>query len=128
IVPSGVGSTLCAPKTLTFTNATTFTSATTTYTWAFGDGTTPEVHTYTNSGQNVTHLYQKGTVNCVTSVTLMAKNYCNFTPSSNSFGPLQIFDIDDAGVTPDKVIRCWPDNQFTFTNSTQRNCLPQGNT
>jgi gliding motility-associated-like protein len=128
VVPSGVGSTLCAPKTLTFTNATTFTSATTSYTWSFGDGTAPEVHTYTNSGQNVLHLYQKGTVNCVTSVTLMARNYCNFTPSSNSFGPLQVYDIDDAGITPDRFVRCWPDNQFTFSNSTQRNCLPEGNT
>ncbi len=128
IVPSGVGSTLCAPKTLTFSNATTFTSTSTTYTWYFGDGSPPEVHTYTNSGQNVTHQYQKGTVNCVTQVTLMAQNYCNFTPSSNSFGPLQIYDLDDAGVTADRVIRCWPDNQFTFTNSTNRNCLPQGNT
>lgn len=127
IVPGGVGSTLCAPKTLTFSNATTFTSTSTTYTWYFGDGTS-EVHTYTNSGQNVTHLYQKGTVNCVTQVSLMAQNYCNFTPSSNSFGPLQVFDIDDAGVTPSQVVKCWPDNQFTFTNSTNRNCLPQGNT
>ena len=127
IVPGGVGSTLCAPKTLTFSNATTFTSTSTTYTWYFGDGTS-EVHTYTNSGQDVIHLYQKGTVNCVTQVTLLARNYCNFTPSSNSFGPLQVFDIDDANVTPSQVIKCWPDNQFTFNNSTNRNCLPQGNT
>jgi gliding motility-associated-like protein len=128
IVPSGVGSTLCAPKTLTFTNATTFTSTTTSYTWNFGDGSPPAVFGYTNSGQNVTHLYQKGTVNCVTQVTLMARNYCNFTPSSNSFGPLQVFDIDDAGAAADRVVRCWPDNQFNFSNTTQRNCLPQGNT
>lgn len=128
LVPSGVGSTLCAPKTLTFTNATTFTSTSTTYTWVFGDGSPPEVHTYTNAGQHVTHTYQKGTVNCETQVTLLAGNYCNFTPSSNSFGPLQVYDIDDAGITPDKVISCAPDYTFSFSNSTQRNCLAQGNT
>jgi gliding motility-associated-like protein len=59
---------------------------------------------------------------------LLAQNYCNFTPSNNSFGPLQVYDRDNASITPDKPVRCWPDNNFTFTNSTNRNCLAQGNT
>jgi gliding motility-associated-like protein len=128
VVPSGVNSTLCAPKTLTFTNGTTFTSATTSYTWNFGETpNVPVVHSYTNAGQNVTHNYLKGTVNCETNVTLMAKNHCNFSPSIASFGPLQVYDKDDALVTADRFLRCWPDAQFNFSNTSVRNCFAQGN-
>ena len=121
--------TACAPKTLTFTNASTDVSATTTFTWDFGDGSTNAVYSYTNSGQSVMHPYLKNTVNCQTQVTLRAKNYCSFgNPTIANFNPIQIYDVDDAQITPDKLVRCWPDNAFTFSNTTTRNCLAQGNT
>lgn len=119
----------CAPKTLTFSNSSTDVSASTTFTWDFGDGTLPVVYTSTNVGQNVTHPYNKGTVNCQTQVTLRAQNYCSFgNPTIANFNPIQIYDVDVAQITSDKTLRCWPDNLFTFTNSTSRNCLAQGNT
>jgi PKD repeat protein len=118
----------CAPKTLTFTNASTDVSATTSFTWTFGDGTAPVVYSYTNGGQPVTHLYNKNTVNCNTQVTLLAKNYCSFgNPTTANFGPIQIFDVDNASING-HPLHCWPDNMFTFMNTTTRNCLPQGNT
>lgn len=128
IVTGGVAL-ACAPKTLTFANVSTFTSATTTYTWNFGDGSPPVVYTSTNSGQNVTHTYNKGTVNCQTQVTLQALNYCTFgSPTTGQVNPLYVYDIDNAAITPDFAVRCWPDNTFQFTNTTARNCVPQGNT
>ena len=128
IIPGNVGSNLCAPKTLTFTNGTTFTSTTTNYTWSFGDqANTNTIHTFTNSGKDVVFTYLKGQVNCNTQVTLSAQNYCNFTPSRATFGPLQVYDIDQAQIAPDRPIRCWPDNAFTFNNTSNRTCEPQGN-
>lgn len=119
----------CAPKTLTFSNSSTDVSATTSFTWNFGDGTSPVVLTSTNAGQNITHPYNKGTVNCQTQVTLQAKNYCSFNnPTIANFNPIQIYDTDTAKITADRSLRCWPDNLFSFTNTSQRNCLAQGNT
>lgn len=121
--------TACAPKTLTFTNASTDVSATTSFTWDFGDGSNNALYSYTNSGQSVTHPYLKNTVNCQTQVTLKAKNYCSFgNPTIANFNPIQIYDVDDAQISADKLVRCWPDNAFTFSNTTTRNCLAQGNT
>ncbi|MDI1354675.1 MAG: PKD domain-containing protein [bacterium] len=129
IIVAGGVALACAPKTLTFTNVSTFTSATTSYTWNFGDGSPLEVHSYTNSAQSVTHTYLKGTVSCQTQVILLAKNFCTFgAPTQGQVNPLYVFDTDVAAVTADRIVRCWPDNTFSFQNTTARNCVPQGNT
>jgi gliding motility-associated-like protein len=128
-IPVGGITTACAPKTLTFTNSSTDVSANTTFTWSFGDGSPDVVFNSTNVGQSVLHTYQKNTVNCQTQVTLKALNYCSFGfPTIANFNPIQIYDVDDAQITPDALIKCWPDNSFTFNNTTNRNCLAQGNT
>jgi gliding motility-associated-like protein len=118
----------CAPKTLTFTNCSGSVSAPTTFTWDFGDGSPPQVFNATNAGQNVTHTYQKNTVNCQTAITLSSRNYCRSSPSIISYNPIQIYDVDIADISTPVLTRCWPDNSFTFSNSTSRNCLVEGNT
>ncbi|MBC7695028.1 MAG: PKD domain-containing protein [Burkholderiales bacterium] len=127
-IPIGGITTACAPKALLFTNSSTDVSETTWFTWNFGDGTPAQTFNYTNSGQNVSHTYNPGTVNCQTAVTLTAKNYCTSVPTIANFNPIQIYDKDDANITPSAFIKCWPDNIFTFSNTTNRNCVPQGNT
>jgi PKD repeat protein len=118
----------CAPKTLTFTNASTDVSSTTTFTWDFGDNTPQVIFTNTNVTQNVLHNYTVGT-NCQSQITLRALNYCSYgNPTIANFGPIQIYDKDIAAITIDKSLRCFPDNVFTFNNTTTRNCLAQGNT
>lgn len=127
-IPIGGVTTACAPATLQFTNSSTDVSATTNFIWDFGDGSPPQAFNYTNGGQTVSHTYLQGTVNCQTAVTLSAMNYCSFgNPTLASFNPIQIYDIDDAAITPDALLKCFPDNTFTFTNTTARNCLAQGN-
>lgn len=127
-IPIGGVTTSCAPANLQFTNASTDVSATTTFTWDFGDGSPIVTFDETNAGQTITHTYARGTVNCQTVVTLTAENYCSFgSPTSAQFNPIQIYDIDEADITSDQFIKCWSDNEFTFTNSTIRNCVPQGN-
>ena len=82
-----------------------------------------------NAGQTISHTYEEGTVNCVTTVTLSAQNYCSFgNPTVASFNPIQIFDLDDAAITADYTLLCYPDTVVHFTNSTAKNCVPQGNT
>jgi gliding motility-associated-like protein len=127
-IPVGGVTTACAPATLQFTNSSTDVSPTTTFVWDFGDGSPTVPFDYTNGGQTISHTYLQGTVNCQTAVTLTAQNYCSFgSPTLASFNPIQIYDIDDAAVTPDAALKCFPDNSFTFTNTTARNCLAQGN-
>ena len=62
-------------------------------------------------------------MNCVTTVTLSAQNYCSFWKSSTvaSFNPIQIFDLDDAAITADYTLLCYPDTVVHFTNSTAKN-------
>ncbi len=127
-IPVGGITTACAPKALQFVNASTDVSATTTFTWNFGDGTAPVVFNASNAGQTVTHTYNPGTVNCQTAVTLSAMNFCTNIPTIANFNPIQIYDIDNAAITPSAFIKCFPDNTFTFNNTTNRNCVPQGNT
>lgn len=127
-IPIGGVTTACAPKALQFTNSSTDVSETTWFTWNFGDGSPIQTFSYTNAGQTVTHTYNPGTVNCQTAVTLTAKNYCTPAPTIANFNPIQIYDRDDAAITPSAFIKCWPDNVFTYTNTTNRNCVPQGNT
>jgi PKD repeat protein len=127
-IPIGGVTTACAPKVLQFTNSSTDVSETTWFTWNFGDGSPQETYNYSNSGQTISHTYNPGTVNCQTAVTLNAKNYCTPIPTIANFNPIQIYDKDDAAITPSAFIKCWPDNVFTFSNTTNRNCVPQGNT
>lgn len=127
-IPIGGVTTACAPKALLFTNSSTDVSETTWFTWNFGDGSPVQTFSYSNAGQTISHNYLPGTVNCQTAVTLTAKNYCTPIPTIANFNPIQIYDKDDAAITPSAIIKCWPDNVFTFTNTTNRNCVPQGNT
>lgn len=128
-IPVGGVTQACAPASLQFINSSTDVSATTTFTWDFGDGSPPAVYGYTNAGQTISHTYSVGTVNCQTAVTLMAMNYCSLgNPTSANFNPIQIYDKDVAAITPNKFVQCFPNNVFTFTNTTARNCLAQGNT
>ncbi len=127
-IPIGGVTTACTPKALIFTNSSTDVSETTVFTWNFGDGTPLQTFNFTNSGQTISHTYNPGTVNCQTAVTLTAKNYCTSIPTIANFNPIQIYDKDDANITPSAFIKCWPDNVFTYTNTTNRNCVPQGNT
>jgi gliding motility-associated-like protein len=127
-IPIGGVTTVCAPHALLFTNSSTDVSQTTIFTWNFGDGSLVQTFNYTNAGQTISHMYLQGTVNCQTAVTLTAKNYCTTVPTIANFNPIQIYDIDKANVTPSAFVKCWPDNTFSFTNSTNRNCVPQGNT
>ncbi len=129
-IPVGGLTQACAPQTMAFINSSTNTSTTTMFTWDFGDGSPPQTFDYTNLGQSISHTYQPGTVDCETVVTLTAENECNTIqggPSQATFNPIRIWDIDDAAITPSDVILCWPDNEFTFSNTTERNCLFQGN-
>ena len=128
-IPIGGVTQVCAPNAISFINSSTDVSQTTHFQWDFGDGSPLLNFNYTNAGATVTHTYNKGTVNCVTQVTLKAWNYCSQgNTTTATYNPIQIYDIDNAAITPDKIIRCWPDNVFTFTNTTARNCVPQGNT
>lgn len=128
-IPIGGVTQACAPAILQFINSSTDVSATTTFTWNFGDGSPPAIFNYTNAGQTISHTYSVGTVNCQTAVTLMAMNYCSFgNPTTANFNPIQIYDRDVAAITPDAFIKCLPNTSFTFTNTTTRNCLAQGNT
>lgn len=128
LIPNGFPTYGCAPKTLTFQNLSTDVSANTTFTFMFGDGSAPVVFNASNANQLVNHTYNKGTVpSCATTASLFAKNFCNVTPSISQYGPIQIYDIDIAAIASD-VTHCFPDNAFTFNNSTNRNCLAQNNT
>ncbi|MFO0478238.1 MAG: PKD domain-containing protein [Bacteroidota bacterium] len=127
-IPIGGITTICAPKSISFKNNSTDVSETTKFTWDFGDGSPILSFDYLNAGQILSHNYLKGTVSCQTAVTLRAKNYCNNLPTIAVFNPIQIYDIDVANITPSRFVSCWPDNVFTFNNTTNRNCVPEGNT
>ncbi len=127
-IPNGFPTYGCAPKTLTFQNTSTDVSANTTFTFMFGDGSPPVIFTASNSGQLVSHQYNKNTVpTCATTASLFARNFCNISPSLSQYGPIQIYDLDGAAIGSD-VIHCAPDYTFSFTNTSIRNCLAQGNT
>ena len=128
-IPLGGVTQICAPGTLFFTNTSTDVSSNTEFTWDFGDGSPIETYGDTNVNQTVSHTYLQGTVNCVTQVTLTAENYCSFgTPTSASFNPIQIFDLDEAEITASNIILCYPDTVVHFDNTTAKNCVAQGNT
>jgi len=128
-IPIGGVTQICEPDEMRFMNASTNTSINTTFRWDFGDGSPILTFNSTNAGDTVAHTYQPNTVNCVTTVTLTAENFCSFgTPTIASFNPIQIYDIDDAQITASATDLCYPDTVVTFQNTTAKNCVPQGNT
>lgn len=128
-IPVGGVTATCAPATLDFINSSTNVSPSTTFTWDFGDGSPVQTFSYANGGQTVSHTYNRGTVNCQTQVTLTAQNYCSGGfPTIASFNPVQIWDIDDAQITASATLLCYPDTVVRFQNTTNKNCVPQGNT
>ena len=123
-IPNGGITKACAPQLMEFLNASTNVSGTTIFTWDFGDGSPNEVYDETNLNQTVPHVYQKGTVDCGTRVTLLAENYCSFgRPSVNTYEPILIWDIDDAAIDASATFLCYPDTVVTFRNTTERNCV-----
>ncbi len=118
----------CAPGTVTVTNLSTNVSPTTVFTWNWGDGTPPQTFDHTNYLQNLTHTFAAGTVlNCQRMITLEASNYCRPIPNPlNLF--VDIYDVDPTSAAGDKAIKCFPENTFTLTNTTVRQCFAQGNT
>ncbi len=129
-IPVGGLTQACAPQVLEFINSATNVSETTMFTWDFGDGSPQETYDYTNWGQTVSHLYEQGTVDCETEVSLVAENYCNTIqggPSEATFNPIRIWDLDEAAITASATILCYPDTVVDLLNTTERNCLFQGN-
>lgn len=129
-IPVGGLTQACAPQMMEFINSSTNVSETTVFTWDFGDGSPVQTFDHTNWLQTIQHTYQVGTVNCETVVTLTAENYCNTIQGGNStatFNPIRIWDLDDPSITASATLLCYPDTTVTFTNTTYRNCLFQGN-
>jgi len=129
-IPIGGLTQACAPQDMDFINSSTNVSENTIFTWDFGDGSPVQVYDYTNWGQVLTHTYQQGTVSCETVVTLSAENYCNTLqggPSTATFNPIRVWDLDTAQITPSATLLCYPDTTVTFLNTSIRNCYNQGN-
>ena len=129
-IPVGGLTQVCAPHPVDFINSSTNVSPNTVFTWDFGDGSPIVTYDYTNLGQTVTHTYMPGTVDCETTVELTAENSCNTLQGGASlatFNPIRIWDLDDASIAASATLLCWPDNTVTFANTTDRNCLNQGN-
>lgn len=129
-IPVGGLTQACAPQVMEFINSSTNVSENTSFTWDFGDGSTPLTFDHTNWHQTISHLYDVGTVDCETVVSLTAANYCNTIqggPSEATFNPIRIWDLDDPGIGASATLLCYPDTTVTFTNTTERNCLFQGN-
>lgn len=129
-IPVGGLTQACAPQMMEFINSSTNVSETTVFTWDFGDGSPILTFDYTNWNQVIQHTYEVGTVTCETEVTLTAENYCNIVQggfSTATFNPIRIWDLDDPAITASATLLCYPDTTVTFTNTTYRNCLFQGN-
>ncbi|HEX2617868.1 MAG TPA: PKD domain-containing protein, partial [Flavobacteriales bacterium] len=129
-IPVGGLTQVCAPQAVEFINSSTNVSPNTVFTWDFGDASNTLTFDYTNLGQTISHTYMPGTVGCETTVRLTAENTCNTLqggPSVATFNPIRIWDIDSANISPSATLLCWPDNTVTFLNTTDRNCLQQGN-
>lgn len=129
-IPVGGLTQACAPQMMEFINSSTNVSETTVFTWDFGDGSPLLTFDHTNWLQTIQHVYQQGTVNCETVVRLTAENYCNTVQGGHStatFNPIRIWDLDDPSISASATLLCYPDTIVTFTNTTHRNCLFQGN-
>jgi gliding motility-associated-like protein len=128
-IPAGGQLKSCAPKILQFINSSSNVSQTTHFIWDFGDGSPPQNFNYLNAGDTIKHLYKRGTVNCQTSIQLSAYNYCTYnTLTTDNYSPITIYDKDVAQISCPVTSRCFPDNSFTPSNITVRNCLGNGNT
>lgn len=126
---TGSVTTICAPDIIQFVNKSTNASVTTVFTLDYGDGTAVDTFDYTNVGDTISHTYLRNRVACNTIVTLTARNRCTGSVvSTNTYGPIQVYDKDSAIVNSNKTTLCYPDTTATFTNSTIRNCLLDGNT
>ena len=129
-IPVGGLTQVCAPEAVQFTNSSTNVSPTTVFQWDFGDGSPILTFDNSNWGQTISHTYLQGTVNCETTVRLTAENSCNTLQGGASlatFNPIRIWDLDDASIAASATLLCWPDRTVTFANTTDRNCLQQGN-
>jgi gliding motility-associated-like protein len=129
-IPVGGLTQVCAPHAVEFINSSTNVSPNTVFVWNFGDGSPPLTFDHTNWGQTISHTYLPGTVDCETTVELTAENTCNTLQGGASlatFNPIRIWDIDDASIAPSATLLCWPDNEVTYLNTTDRNCFQQGN-
>lgn len=129
-IPVGGLTQVCAPEAVDFINSSTNVSPNTVFNWNFGDGSPILTFDYTNLGQTISHTYLQGTVDCETTVELTAENTCNTLQGGASvatFNPIRIWDIDDASIAPSATLLCWPDRTVIFANTTDRNCLQQGN-
>lgn len=129
-IPVGGLTQACAPQMMEFINSSTNVSETTVFTWNFGDGSPILTFDHTNWLQTIQHTYEVGTVTCETVVTLTAENYCNTVQGGHStatFNPIRIWDLDDPSIAASATLLCYPDTIVTFTNTTYRNCLFQGN-
>lgn len=129
-IPVGGLTQACAPQMMEFINSSTNVSETSIFTWDFGDGSPVLTFDHTNWQQTIQHTYEVGTVTCETVVTLTAENYCNRVQGGHStatFNPIRIWDLDDPSISASATLLCYPDTIVTFTNTTYRNCLFQGN-
>lgn len=126
-LPAGDDNFGCTPILFRFINSSTQISANTTFTWDFGDGSPVEVYNSSNLGDTINHVYMPGigVQSCDLEVTLEATNFCG--TSTASFFPLKVWDLDEAQITPDNTLLCFPQNTFQYTNTTIRNCFPEGN-
>ncbi len=126
-IPVGSPTFGCAPATYAFENASTNVSQNTIFTWNWGDGSPIETYGDTNLGDTLYHEYLPGTVGCDVTITLTAQNNCPPT-SINTYFPIQVWDFDEAEITADLILLCYPDTVVHFDNTTTRNCFGNGNT
>lgn len=126
-LPTGDDNFGCTPVQFRFINSSTQVSSNTVFTWDFGDGSPIETYNSTNLGDTVLHTYLPGigVLSCELNVTLTATNFCG--ASTASFFPLRVWDLDEARITPSATLLCYPDTIVQYTNSTIRNCFPEGN-
>jgi gliding motility-associated-like protein len=127
-IPLGSASSVCNVGNMSFINLSTDASPTTVFTWNFGDGSTLLSSGLLGLADTITHSFSSGTVNCQTTVTLTAQNYCSAGIASISqINPISVYEKDQVSFFPDAFIKCFPTALFTFTNTTISNCGVQGN-
>ena len=121
----------CAPQNMLFLNSSTNVSETTQFTWNFGDDSPLVSFGSNNLNEIVNHVYGNvGILDCEILVSLTAQNYCNTVqggPSVATFFPINVWAKDAAQVSPSATTVCFPETEFTFTNTTIRNCYNNGN-
>jgi PKD repeat protein len=129
-LPLGQGTSVtCAPGIISFINNSTDVSPYTYFEWDFGDGTPVQSFGYTNAGDTMNHMYMPGTVDCATTVSLIAYNNCNINnPSTATFNPVNIYEKDEAIIEPDFTTLCYPDTIVHYESEPIKNCINDGNT